>query len=141
MQWVGYFIFQMPKRAFAGRVNQVLEGSIEMIIDWQGEYEIAPLVPGPSSNWPLKLLAHELQRLRVPVNVRRLGIPDAFPDGGWCIHQEGDVWLVYHSERGRRSGLSIFTNSFDAADFYLWRHIASPRAKSTDVGMLPRIRN
>lgn len=33
-------------------------------------------------------LSAELQRLKVSVDVRLLGVPDAFPDGGWCIGRE-----------------------------------------------------
>jgi hypothetical protein len=68
-----------------------------------------------------RLCRPSLERLKVPhVNARLVGVPDAYPDGGWCIHEEGGVWLVYHSERGKRSGPAIFTSSFDAANFYLW---------------------
>ncbi|WP_332742327.1 hypothetical protein [Hydrogenophaga sp.] len=85
-----------------------------MKIEWDDCYEFVPSVPQPRSNWALSELADELQRLKVDINVTLLGVPDAFPDGGWCIHPEGDLWLVYHSERGRRSRPAIFTSSFDA---------------------------
>ena len=110
-----------------------------MKVEFDERYEFAPCVPSPVPNWALTELAAELQRLQVDVNVRLLGVPDAFPDGGWCIHEEDNVWLVYHSERGRRSGPAIFTSEFDAANFYLWIHICSPRAGNSDVGQLPRI--
>jgi len=112
-----------------------------MKIEWDSIYEFVETPPGPVPNWALKELAEELQRLKVDVDVRFLGVPDAFPDGGWCIHQEDDVWLVYHSERGRRSRPAIFTSSFDAVNFYLWCHIAHPKSGNTDVGMLPRLRS
>ena len=72
-----------------------------MKIEWDDRYEfVESVLPDPPiRNWALKELAAELQRLKVDVNVYALGIPDAF-DGGWCIHEEQDVWLVYHSERG-----------------------------------------
>lgn len=108
-----------------------------MKIEWSKEYEFVKTPPGPTPNWALEELARELTRLQVPVDVRLLGVPDAFPDGGWCIHQEDDVWLVYHSERGRRSRPAIFTSSFDAANFYLWCHISHPSNGNSDVGMLP----
>lgn len=109
-----------------------------MKIEWDSIYEFVVTPPGPVSNWALNELAEELQRLRVDVDVRLLGVPDAFPDGGWCIHQEDEVWLVYHSERGRRSGVAIFTSSFDAANFYLWSRVSRPSSGSSDVGRLPR---
>lgn len=111
-----------------------------MKIEWSDLYEFVQTPPGPTENWALKELAEELQRLKVDIDVRLLGIPDAFPDGGWCIHQEDDVWLVYHCERGRRSGPAIFTNSFDAANFYLWSRVAEPKAGNSDVGRLPRLK-
>lgn len=111
-----------------------------MKIEWDNRYEFVPSVPDPVPNWALKELAGELQRLNVDVNVRLLGVPDAYEDGGWCIHEEGDVWLVYHSERGRRSRPAIFTSDFDAADFYLWIHVCSPTADNSSVGQLPRMR-
>ena len=111
-----------------------------MKIEWGSEYEFAPTVEQPTPNWALDELAAELQRLNVDVNVRLLGVPDAFSDGGWCIHQENDYWLVYHSERGRRSRPAAFTSSFDAANFYLWIHVCSPKADNSSVGQLPRLR-
>jgi hypothetical protein len=111
-----------------------------MKIEWDDRYEFVPSLPEATPNWALTELADELRRLNVDVNVRLLGIPDAFPDGGWCIHEEGGVWLVYHSERGRRSGPAVFTSSFDAANFYMWIHICSPNADNSSVGRLPRVR-
>lgn len=108
-----------------------------MKIEWSKEYEFMKTPPEPTQNWALEELARELTRLKVPMDVRLLGMPDAFPDGGWCIHQEDEVWLVYHSERGRRSRPAIFTSSFDAANFYMWCHISHPANGNTDVGMLP----
>jgi hypothetical protein len=111
-----------------------------MKIEWDNRYEFVPSLADPMPNWALKELAEELQRLNVNVNVRLLGVPDAYEDGGWCIHEEEDVWLVYHSERGRRSRPAIFTSSFDAANFYLWIHVCSPAADNSAVGQLPRMR-
>lgn len=111
-----------------------------MKIEWSEEYEFVASLPQSKPDWALKELAEEMQRLRVDVNVSLLGVPDAYPDGGWCIHKEGEVWLVYHSERGRRSRPAIFTSSFDAANFYLWIHICDPKADNSSVGQLPRMR-
>ncbi len=111
-----------------------------MNIQWDNRYEFPPPFPDPDPDWPLRELSAELQRLKVGVDVRLLGVPDAFPDGGWCIHKEGNVWLVYHSERGHRSRPSMFTSSWDAANFYLWIHLGDPRSDSTSVGRLPRMR-
>lgn len=110
-----------------------------MKIEWGPLYRFVPSAPGPMPNWALEELAAELLRLNVDVDVKLLGVPDAYSDGGWCIHQEDDVWLVYRSERGRRSSPAIFISSFDAANFYLWKHIANPRANNSAVGMLPRL--
>lgn len=90
-----------------------------MIIEWPPIYEFFQSPLGPVHNSALTELGEEIKRLNVEVDVRLLGVPHAFPDGGWCIHQEDNVWLVYHSERGRRSRPAIFTSSFDAANFYL----------------------
>ena len=112
-----------------------------MKIEWDSRYEFVDTPPSPVPNWALKELAEEIKRLKVKdVNANLLGVPDAYPDGGWCIHEEDDVWLVYHSERGRRSRPSIFSSSFDAANFYLWIHICDPRSDNSSVGQLPRIR-
>ena len=111
-----------------------------MKVDWDSKYEFVKTPPGPIPNWALKELAEELLRLKVDIDVRLLGVADAFPDGGMCIHEEDGVWLVYHSERGRRSGPAIFTSSFDAANFYLWRCISHPNSGNSDVGMLPRLK-
>ena len=111
-----------------------------MKIEWSSVYEFVDTPPGPIPNWALTELAEELLRLKVDIDVRLLGVPDAFPDGGWFIHKEDDVWLVYHSERGRRSGVAIFTSPFDAANFYLWSHVCHPKAGNSDVGQIPRIK-
>lgn len=109
-----------------------------MKIEWGSNYRFVPSLPEPVPNWALTELARELSRLNVEVDIQRLGVADAFPDGGWCIHQEDDVWLVYRSERGRRSSPAIFTSSFDAANFFLWKHVGNPMADNSSVGMLPR---
>lgn len=109
-----------------------------MKIEWDNRYEFTSSLCQSSSRRAIEELAVEIQRLNVDVDVRLLGVPDAFSDGGWCIHEEDGVWLVYHSERGRRSGPAIFTSSFDAANFYLWKHIANPSADNSSVGLLPR---
>ncbi|MDQ8036769.1 MAG: hypothetical protein REI12_05065 [Pedobacter sp.] len=111
-----------------------------MKIEWSDIYEFVQPLPESVPNWALQELAQELQRLNVDIDVRLLGVPDAFWDGGWCIHQEDEVWLVYHCERGHRSRPAIFTSSFDAANFYLWRTIAHPKNENSDVGMLPRLK-
>jgi hypothetical protein len=111
-----------------------------MKIEWDERYEFVGPAAQPIPNRALKELAAELQRLNVNIDVRLLGVPDAFPDGGWCIHEEDGVWLVYLSERGRRSGPAVFTSDFDAANFYLWKHVSSPDADCSSVGRLPRTR-
>lgn len=108
-----------------------------MKIEWSDKYEFVKSIPGTVPNWALKELAEELKRLKVDINIHALGIPDV---GGWCIHQEDDVWLVYLSERGRRSRVAIFTSEFDAANFYLWRCVSHPKSGNSDVGRLPRLR-
>jgi hypothetical protein len=112
-----------------------------MKIEWDDVYEFVQTPPGPVPNWALQELAEELQRLKINIDVRSLGVPDSGGwDGGWCIHEEDGLWLVYHSERGRRSGVAIFTSSFDAANFYLWSRVAHPKSGNSDVGQLPRIK-
>lgn len=110
-----------------------------MKLEWDSRYEFTSSSSQNSSRRALEELAEELRRLKVDVDVRLLGMPDAFPDGGWCIHEEDDIWLVYHSERGRRSGPAIFTSSFDAANFYLWIHVCNPKNDNSSVGQLPRM--
>lgn len=112
-----------------------------MKIEWGPLYRFVSSVKEPVPNWALVELATELKRLNVDVDVNLLGVPDAFPDGGWCIHPDEEVWLVYRSERGRRSSPAVFTSSFDAANFYLWKHIGNPQADNSSVGMLPRRRS
>jgi len=109
-----------------------------MKIEWDSKYEFATSVPELIENWALKELAAELARLKVDIDVSLLGVPDAYDDGGWCIHEENGVWLVYNAVRGRRSGPAIFISSFDAANFFLWKHIAHPQNENVSVGMLPR---
>ena len=53
-----------------------------MKIEWSEVYEFVETPQGPEPDWVMKELAQELQRLKVDVDVRLLGVPDAFPDGG-----------------------------------------------------------
>lgn len=117
-----------------------LENPKTMKIEWGSKYEPPPPIEQPIKNWALNELAEELKRSKINININLLCAPDAFDDGGWCIHEEDGVWLVYHSERGHRSRPAIFTSSFDAANYYMWIHICSPTADNSSVGRLPRIR-
>jgi hypothetical protein len=111
-----------------------------MKIEWESIYEFLDFDCEAVGEWALTELRDELVRLNVPIDTRLIGIADAFPEGGWCIHREGTVWLVYHSERGRRSGPAVFTNPFDAANFYLWSRLGDPATKTdaNAIGRLPR---
>lgn len=109
-----------------------------MKVEWDSRYEFVQTPPSPIQNWALKELADEIRRLNIDANIDLLGVPDAYPDGGWCIHEEEEVWLVYYSERCKRSRPAIFTSSFDAANYYLWIHVCDPRADNSSVGRLPR---
>jgi hypothetical protein len=108
-----------------------------MKIEFDSRYEIFEFDKEALTREAFQALKDEIRRLKVDINVHSIGIPDAEDLGGYCIHQEDDVWLVYHSERGRRSRPAIFTSPFDAANFYLWCHISHPSNGNTDVGMLP----
>jgi hypothetical protein len=88
----------------------------------------------------LDALTAEIRRLNLNLNVHALGIPDAHDDGGWCIHPEGDVWLVYIAERGRRRSPAIFMHPFDAANYFVWVHMCHPAADGTSVSCIPRLR-
>jgi len=111
-----------------------------MKIEWDAKYEILPLMPDQNPNWALEELAAECKRLNLDIDVRELGVPDAYYDGGWCIHQEDGVWLVYLSERGRRARPAIFTSSFDAANYFLWINTSHPAADNSSAGRLPRLK-
>jgi hypothetical protein len=110
-----------------------------MNISWTSNYEFPPKGIDSDPNWALRELVSELRQLKVDIDTQLVGVPDAAWDGGWCIHQEDEVWLVYHFERGRRSRPSIFTSSFDAANFFLWIHVCDPTADNSSVGRLPRV--
>ncbi|AOS80568.1 MULTISPECIES: hypothetical protein [Hydrogenophaga] len=94
-----------------------------MNIEWDPYYELPLPRRELPLTWAFDELAEELERLGVDVNVKMLGVPDAFPRGGWCMHYEGDVWVVYYAERGRRLRPAVFTSPFDAANYFLWLHI------------------
>lgn len=97
-----------------------------MKIEWDSNYDFSfqRNFPDKDPHQTLKLLSEKIKSLKINTNISLLGIPDAYPDGGICIHQEGEVWLVYHSEKGMRSRPAIFINSYDAANFYLWIHLS-----------------
>lgn len=91
--------------------------------------------------WAFNELSLEIKRLGIDYNTFAIGTPDAFSDGGWCISREDEYWLVYHSERGRRSGLSIFTSPFDAANFLLWTLATSSSIEQFPFGRLPKFKH
>jgi len=111
-----------------------------MKIELGPQYETRPFDKSKAEQWAFDELKAEILRLQLDYNVHALGTPDVFSDGGWCFHREDDYWLVYHSERGRRSGLSIFTSPFDAANFLLWKLVATPSGTNASVGLLPRVK-
>lgn len=115
-----------------------------MKIDFEGQYEILEFDPVEAEEWAYRELKAELQRLITAgyirpekgVNPHAVGIADV---EGWCISREEKYWLVYLAERGKRSGVSIFTSPFDAANYFLWYHISHPKVESATVGRLPRV--
>lgn len=60
-------------------------------------------------------------------------------DGGLCLYNDGKYWLVYHSERYKKSALAIFSSPYSAANYYLWSVLADPSKESTSVGMIPKL--
>lgn len=112
-----------------------------MKIELSDRYEILPFDKKKVEDWAFEELRKEIKRLNINFNIHTIGIPDAFDDGGTCLHSEDGFWLVYHSERGKRSGLSVFTSPFDAVNFFLWSLISSPSQLNESVGLLPRFRS
>jgi hypothetical protein len=109
-----------------------------MKIELGSNYEFLLFDAASAEKWAINELKAEIKRLNLDYNIHALGIADVFDDGGWCFHSEDGVWLVYHSERGRRSGVSIFTSPFDGANFLLWKLVATPDGSNASVGLLPR---
>lgn len=113
-----------------------------MKIDFEGQYEVLDFDPVEAENWAYKELKAELQRLiesgglrpEKGVNPHAVGVHDV---EGWCIARENRYWMVYMAERGKRSGLSIFTSPFNAANYFLWSLLAHPANGNTDIGELP----
>jgi hypothetical protein len=109
-----------------------------MKINLKEDYFILDFDSDESEKWAYKELRDEMQRLQLKYPVNAIGMADSI-DGGWCISRDTNFWLVYHSERGVRSGLSIFTSPFDAVNYFIWTLIASPTEFGTTVGRLPRL--
>jgi hypothetical protein len=85
------------------------------------------------------ILRNELARLgqNLAYPLSQIGIPDAAGwDGGLCLHRETTLWLVYHSERGLRSDVSVFTSVQNAVNFFLWRSVSSAQADNSSIGYL-----
>lgn len=115
------------------------EGEEKVIIDIGGTYEILSFDRAAAEKYAFDEFTAEIKRLELDYNVNALGKEDAFSDGGWCLHREGEYWIVYSSERARRSGLALFTSPFDAVNYLLWKLVATPDGLNTSVGLLPRI--
>lgn len=133
-----------------------------MKIEWSSNYEFVETPPGPVPDWALKELAEELTRLKVNIDVRLLGVPDAFPDGdgvfirktksGWSITAREGVDLAPRSLRVRSTQLTsicgagcrtrtpgtrtlVGCHDADTSDY-----VCSPIADNSSVGELPRLR-
>lgn len=61
----------------------------------------------------------EMRRLHIPGGYT-LGVPDSGGEGGLCMHVEGNLWVVYISERGERFNPIFFASGLDAADYLVW---------------------
>lgn len=113
-----------------------------MKIDFEGEYQTLDFDLVEAENWAYEELKNELKRLiksgdirpEKGVNPNAVGFHDV---EGWCVAREDRYWVVYVAERGKRSGVSVFTSPFDAANFFLWRLLAHPANGNTDIGELP----
>jgi hypothetical protein len=115
-----------------------------MKIEFDSRYEILEFDPAEAELWAYRELKTELQRLikaghirpEQGINPYAVGMADV---EGWCISREDKYWLVYLAERGRRSGISIFTSPFDAANYLMWSLISHPSIESSAVGRLPKV--
>lgn len=110
-----------------------------VIVDWGDKFYRLDFDKKVANDWAMTELKTELARLKVGINIHAVGV-DGGDGDGWCIQQQGDIWLVYHIERGIKSGGAIFTNPFDAANYFLWLHISNPANDNSSVGRLPRLK-
>ena len=97
---------------------------MELIFD--PRYEICKFDHEAAEAAAFEKLRLKILKAKASYNVNAIGVPDAFGNGGYCIHREENVWLVYHSERGLRSDVAIFTSPSSAANYFYWRLVATP---------------
>ncbi len=63
-----------------------------------------------------KELKINLDKRKVPVTAYSL--EGGFPNEAYCIGFSNDLWEVYYSERGRKSGLKLFDNEDEACNYF-----------------------
>lgn len=110
-----------------------------MKIELKGQYEIFEFDKESLTQEAFRDLKNEIKRLNLDINIHAIGLPDANDLGGYCIHYENGVWLVYLSEKGSRKRVAIFVSPYSAVNYFLWCHIATHNGNNTDVGKLPKL--
>lgn len=61
-------------------------------------------------------LEEQLNKIGVPKDLYSLMV-GGFPNEKLCIFKE-ELWQVYYSERGHRSGLKVFSTEEDACEYF-----------------------
>ncbi len=63
---------------------------------------------------------NELKQRLVNENVRSdvYSLEGGLPNEAYCLNNNGNVWEVYYSERGAKSGLKSFKTEEEACDYF-----------------------
>lgn len=62
-------------------------------------------------------LEKKLKEINLPEDLYSI-LKGGFPSEQFCIVKENNIWSVYYSERGRKSGLKTFTDESNACEYF-----------------------
>jgi len=65
----------------------------------------------------IKELKLELDKLCIPKDAYCL--IGGFPNESYCLTQNNEIWEIYYSERGNKTGLKIFVTEDSACKYFL----------------------
>ena len=62
----------------------------------------------------------ELRQRLIDENIQKdsYSLDDGLPNEAFCFAKNGNVWEVYYSERGGKTGLKSFKTEEEACDFF-----------------------
>lgn len=63
---------------------------------------------------------NDLREMLIDCNIPKdtYSLDGGLPNEAYCLNQNGELWEVYYSERGQKSGMEIFETETEACDYF-----------------------